>query len=96
MRDPHWHGTTICGSQAVHVVIVGDGRVVGNTSQVDAKMSGGIGKGVSSAGRGATADASPLFERLEPARMHPGNLARACVQLANDWRTDRYLGPWKR
>jgi ATP-dependent HslUV protease subunit HslV len=41
---------------------------------------------------GATADAFALFERLEgKLEQHPGNLARACVELAKDWRTDRYL-----
>ena len=41
---------------------------------------------------GATADAFALFERLESKlETHPGNLARACVELAKDWRTDRYL-----
>src|SRR6266481_8426203 len=41
---------------------------------------------------GATADAFALFERLEAKlETHPGNLARACVELAKDWRTDRYL-----
>ena len=41
---------------------------------------------------GATADALALFERLEAKlEQHPGQLARACVELAKDWRTDRYL-----
>ena len=41
---------------------------------------------------GATADAFTLFERLEgKLEQHPGQLTRACVELAKDWRTDRYL-----
>jgi ATP-dependent HslUV protease subunit HslV len=52
-----------------------------------------LGKGNVIAGfAGATADAFALFERLEAKiEQHPGNLARACVELGKDWRTDKYL-----
>jgi len=96
MSETHWHGTTILsvrkGSQ---VVIAGDGQVsMGNTIvKSNAKKLRRLGKGDVIAGfAGATADAFALFERLEAKlEMHPGNLARACVELAKDWRTDRYL-----
>jgi ATP-dependent HslUV protease subunit HslV len=96
MRDTHWHGTTILSVRKNgHVVIVGDGQVsMGNTIvKANAKKVRRIGKGDVIAGfAGATADAFALFERLESKlEMHPGNLARACVELAKDWRTDRYL-----
>jgi ATP-dependent HslUV protease subunit HslV len=96
MRDTHWHGTTILSVRKNgHVVIVGDGQVsMGNTIvKANAKKVRRIGKGEVIAGfAGATADAFALFERLEAKlEMHPGNLARACVELAKDWRTDRYL-----
>jgi ATP-dependent HslUV protease subunit HslV len=96
MRDTHWHGTTILSVRKNgHVVIVGDGQVsMGNTIvKANAKKVRRIGKGDVIAGfAGATADAFALFERLEAKlEMHPGNLARACVELAKDWRTDRYL-----
>ncbi len=96
MRDTHWHGTTILSvRKGGHVVIVGDGQVsMGNTIvKANAKKVRRIGKGDVIAGfAGATADAFALFERLESKlEMHPGNLARACVELAKDWRTDRYL-----
>jgi len=67
---------------------------MGNTIvKANAKKVRRIGKGDVIAGfAGATADAFALFERLEAKlEMHPGNLARACVELAKDWRTDRYL-----
>jgi ATP-dependent HslUV protease subunit HslV len=96
MRDTHWHGTTILSvRKGGQVVIVGDGQVsMGNTIvKANAKKVRRIGKGDVIAGfAGATADAFALFERLEAKlEMHPGNLARACVELAKDWRTDRYL-----
>ena len=96
MRDTHWHGTTILSVRKDgQVVIVGDGQVsMGNTIvKANAKKVRRIGKGDVIAGfAGATADAFALFERLEAKlEMHPGNLARACVELAKDWRTDRYL-----
>jgi ATP-dependent HslUV protease subunit HslV len=67
---------------------------MGNTIvKANAKKVRRLGKGDVIAGfAGATADAFALFERLEAKlEQHPGNLARACVELAKDWRTDRYL-----
>src|SRR5882724_1717809 len=91
-----WHGTTILSvRKGGQVVIAGDGQVsMGNTIvKANAKKVRRLGKGDVIAGfAGATADAFALFERLEAKlEMHPGNLARACVELAKDWRTDRYL-----
>ena len=91
-----WHGTTILSvRKGGQVVIAGDGQVsMGNTIvKANAKKVRRLGKGDTIAGfAGATADAFALFERLEAKlEMHPGNLARACVELAKDWRTDRYL-----
>jgi ATP-dependent HslUV protease subunit HslV len=96
MSETPWHGTTILSvRKGGQVVIVGDGQVsMGNTIvKANAKKVRRIGKGDVIAGfAGATADAFALFERLEAKlEMHPGNLARACVELAKDWRTDRYL-----
>ena len=93
---PQWHGTTILSVRKDGAVVVaGDGQVsFGNTvMKSTAKKVRRIGKGDVIAGfAGATADAFALFERLEAKlEMHPGNLARACVELAKDWRTDRYL-----
>jgi ATP-dependent protease HslVU peptidase subunit len=68
---------------------------MGNTIvKANAKKVRRLGKGgdVIAGFAGATADAFALFERLEAKlEQHPGNLARACVELAKDWRTDRYL-----
>lgn len=91
-----WHGTTILlvrkGSE---VVLAGDGQVtVGPTvMKSNAKKLRRLGKGQVIAGfAGATADALTLFERLEAKlEQYPAQLARACVELAKDWRTDRYL-----
>ena len=91
-----WHGTTILlvrkGSE---VVLAGDGQVtVGPTvMKANAKKLRRLGKGQVIAGfAGATADALTLFERLEAKlEQYPAQLARACVELAKDWRTDRYL-----
>jgi ATP-dependent HslUV protease, peptidase subunit HslV len=96
MSDIRWHGTTILSVRKVGaVVIAGDGQVsMGNTVvKANAKKVRRLGKGDVIAGfAGATADAFALFERLEAKlESHPGNLARACVELAKDWRTDRYL-----
>jgi len=93
---PQWHGTTILsvrkGSQ---VVIAGDGQVsLGQTViKSNARKVRRLGKGDVIAGfAGATADAMTLFERLEgKLETYPGQLTRACVELAKDWRTDRYL-----
>ncbi len=91
-----WHGTTILlVRKGGDVVIAGDGQVtVGPTvMKSNAKKLRRLGKGEVIAGfAGATADALTLFERLEAKlEQHPGQLARACVELAKDWRTDRYL-----
>jgi len=91
-----WHGTTILAVRKNgKVVIAGDGQVTlgqtvikGNARKVrrlgDGTVIGGF--------AGATADAFTLFERLEAKlEKHPAQLTRACVELAKDWRTDRYL-----
>jgi ATP-dependent HslUV protease subunit HslV len=96
MSEALWHGTTILSvRKGGQVVIAGDGQVsMGNTIvKANAKKVRRLGKGDVIAGfAGATADAFALFERLEAKlESHPGNLARACVELAKDWRTDRYL-----
>jgi ATP-dependent HslUV protease, peptidase subunit HslV len=92
-----WHGTTILAvRKGGRVVVVGDGQVSlgqtvikGNAKKVrrlgaDGAVIGGF--------AGATADAFTLFERLEAKlERFPGQLTRACVELAKDWRTDRYL-----
>ena len=91
-----WHGTTILTvRKGGKVVIAGDGQVsVGQTViKHNAKKVRPLGKGGVIAGfAGATADAFTLFERLEgKLDQFPGQLTRACVELAKDWRTDRYL-----
>jgi ATP-dependent HslUV protease subunit HslV len=90
------HGTTILSvRKAGRVVIAGDGQVSFGQTVVksNAKKVRRVGKGDVIAGfAGATADALTLFERLEAKlEKHPGNLTRATVELAKDWRTDRYL-----
>ena len=99
-HDPHapqrWHGTTILGvRRAGKVVIAGDGQVSlgqtvikSNARKVRRLADGQVIVGFA----GATADAFTLFERLEgKLEQHGGQLMRACVELAKDWRTDRYL-----
>ncbi len=91
-----WHGTTILMVRKKgEVVMGGDGQVsLGQTViKANAKKVRRIGGGKVIAGfAGATADAFTLFERLEAKlEQYPGQLARACVELAKDWRTDRYL-----
>ena len=92
-----WHGTTILGvKKGGKTVIAGDGQVtMGNTVMkpnakkvrrigADGKVIGGF--------AGATADAFTLFERLEKKlEQYNGQLLRAAVELAKDWRTDKYL-----
>ena len=90
------HGTTIVTvRKAGKVVIAGDGQVsLGDTViKHNAKKVRPLGKGEVIAGfAGATADAFTLLERLEAKlEQYPGQLTRACVELAKDWRTDRYL-----
>ena len=93
---PGWHGTTIVAVRKGNkVVVAGDGQVsVGNTVMkhnakkvrrlADGKVIGGF--------AGATADAFTLFERLEKKlEQYNGQLLRAAVELAKDWRTDKYL-----
>ncbi len=94
--DSVWHGTTIlCVRKGNTVVVAGDGQVsVGPTiMKANARKVRRLGDGGVIAGfAGATADALTLFERLEAKlEQHPGNLTRAAVELAKDWRTDRYL-----
>ena len=91
-----WHGTTILSvRKGGQVVVAGDGQVtLGQTIiKSNARKVRRLGDGSVIAGfAGATADALTLFERLEAKlEQHPGQLTRACVELAKDWRTDRYL-----
>jgi len=92
-----WHGTTIIGvKKAGKTVIAGDGQVsMGNTvMKPNARKVRRIGKGekVIVGFAGATADAFTLFERLEKKlEQYSGQLTRAAVELAKDWRTDKYL-----
>ncbi len=93
---PHWHGTTILTvRKGNRVVIAGDGQVsLGQTIiKGNARKVRSLGKGnVISGFAGATADAFTLLERLESKlEQYPEQLMRACVDLAKDWRTDRYL-----
>src|SRR4051794_15422701 len=93
-----WHGTTILSvRKGNQVVVAGDGQVsLGNTViKSNAKKVRRLGGGAILAGfAGSTADAFTLLERLEAKlERHPGQLTRACVELAKDWRTDRYLRP---
>jgi len=91
-----WHGTTIVGvKKNGKTVIAGDGQVsMGNTvMKPNARKVRRIGGDKVIAGfAGATADAFTLFERLErKLEAHRGQLLRAAVELAKDWRTDKYL-----
>src|ERR1700745_2155972 len=87
--------TTLPCRRAGHVVMAGEGQVsMGQTVvKANAKKVRRLGNGQIIAGfAGATADAFTLFERLEAKlERHPGQLLRACIELAKDWRTDRYL-----
>jgi ATP-dependent HslUV protease subunit HslV len=93
---PDWHGTTILAvRKAGSTVLAGDGQVSmgqtivkGNAKKVRRLAGGKVVAGFA----GATADAFTLIERLEAKlEQYPEQLARACVDLAKDWRTDRYL-----
>lgn len=91
-----WHGTTILSVRRNgRVVIAGDGQVTqGHTvMKPNARKVRPLGDGKVIAGfAGATADAFTLFERLESKlERHQGQLMRAAVELAKDWRTDKYL-----
>lgn len=95
-RNDLWHGTTILTvRKGGKVVIAGDGQVsLGQTIiKSNARKVRSLGTGEVIAGfAGATADAFTLFERLETKlERYPSQLKRACVELAKDWRTDRYL-----
>lgn len=95
---PGWHGTTIIGvKKDGKVVIAGDGQVSlgqtvikGSARKVRRLSPGGY--DVVAGFAGSTADAFTLLERLETKlEATPGQLARASVELAKDWRTDKYL-----
>ena len=93
---PGWHATTILSvRKGGQVVMAGDGQVsMGQTIvKSNARKVRRLGNGDILAGfAGATADAFTLFERLEAKlERHPGQLLRAAIELAKDWRTDRYL-----
>ena len=95
-EDRRWRATTILMvRRGGKVVIGGDGQVsLGQTViKANARKVRRLAKGDVIAGfAGATADAFTLFERLESKlEQYPGQLMRACVELAKDWRTDRYL-----
>ena len=90
------HGTTIiCVRKNQEVVIAGDGQVtLGNVVlKHNARKVRRLGEGNVIAGfAGATADALTLFEKLEEKlQQYPSQLQRACVELAKEWRTDKYL-----
>src|SRR3990167_10743256 len=93
---PDWHGTTILAVRKDgKTVVAGDGQVsmgqtiVKGTAKKVRKLAGGR---VIAGFAGSTADAFTLIERLEAKlEQYPDQLARACVDLAKDWRTDRYL-----
>ena len=93
---PDWHATTIlCLRKDSEVVVAGDGQVSmgdtiikSNALKIRRLAQGSVITGFA----GATADAFTLFERLEAKlEQFPSQLTRACVELAKDWRTDRYL-----
>jgi ATP-dependent HslUV protease subunit HslV len=95
-EENRWRSTTILSVRKGNaVVIAGDGQVtLGQTvMKANARKVRRLGKGDVIAGfAGATADAFTLFERLESKiEKHPGNLARACVELGKDWRTEKFL-----
>ncbi|MBL4768451.1 MAG: ATP-dependent protease subunit HslV [Rhodobacteraceae bacterium] len=97
-KFPGWHGTTIIGvKKDGQVVIAGDGQVslgqtvIKGTARKVRRLSPG-GFDVVAGFAGSTADAFTLLERLESKlEATPGQLARASVELAKDWRTDKYL-----
>ena len=97
-RFPGWHGTTIIGvRRGGKVVVAGDGQVslgqtgIKGTARKVRRLSPG-GHDVVVGFAGSTADAFTLLERLEKKlEAMPGQLARACVELAKDWRMDKYL-----
>lgn len=97
---PNWHATTIIGvNKGDKIVLAGDGQVsVGHTvmkataSKIRELSHTNDSSKIIAGFAGATADAFTLFERLEAKlEKHPGQLTRACVELAKDWRMDKYL-----
>jgi len=95
-EEKSWYGTTVlCVRKSRRVVIAGDGQVSHGATVIksNARKVRRLGDGKVIAGfAGATADAFTLFERLEgKLEQYRGQLTRACVELAKDWRTDRYL-----
>lgn len=95
---PGWHGTTILAvRKGGRVVVAGDGQVsLGQTvikgTARKVRRLHAAGPPVVAGFAGSTADAFTLLERLESKlEAAPGQLARACVELAKDWRTDKYL-----
>ena len=97
-RFPGWHGTTILAvRKGGEVVVAGDGQVslgqtvIKGTARKVRRLTPG-GRTVVCGFAGSTADAFTLLERLEKKlESAPGQLARACVELAKDWRMDKYL-----
>ena len=97
-KFPGWHGTTIIGvRKGGRVTVAGDGQVslgqtvIKGTARKVRRLSPG-GSDVVVGFAGSTADAFTLLERLEAKlEASPGQLARACVELAKDWRMDKYL-----
>ncbi|ANT60217.1 MULTISPECIES: ATP-dependent protease subunit HslV [Roseobacteraceae] len=95
---PGWHGTTIIGvRKGGKVVVAGDGQVslgqtvIKGTARKVRRIAPG-GHEVVCGFAGSTADAFTLLERLEgKLEQSPGQMQRACVELAKDWRTDKYL-----
>lgn len=95
-EPPTWHGTTILSvRKGSRVVVAGDGQVSMQNTIIKSnarKVRPLAGGQVLAGFAGATADAMTLFERLEgKLEQYPQQLTRACVELAKDWRTDRYL-----
>lgn len=95
-QPPSWHATTILTVRKENkVVVAGDGQVsLGDTViKSNARKVRRFAKADVIGGfAGATADAFTLFERLEAKlEQYPDQLTRACVEMAKDWRTDRYL-----
>ena len=97
-KFPGWHGTTILAvKRGGEVVVAGDGQVslgqtvIKGTARKVRRLRVGD-SDVVAGFAGSTADAFTLLERLEKKlEAQPGQLARACVELAKDWRTDKYL-----
>jgi ATP-dependent HslUV protease subunit HslV len=95
---PGWHGTTIIGvKKGGKIVVAGDGQVslgqtvIKGTARKVRRISPG-GHDIICGFAGSTADAFTLLERLESKlEATPGQLAKACVELAKDWRMDKYL-----